>query len=82
MAADGALERFFQLKASGTDVKTEVIAGFTTFMTIVYILIVNPLILKDAGIDFRAVFTATTISAIIGTLVMALWAKLPFALAP
>ena len=77
-----SLDRFFGLKAHGTDVKTEVIAGFTTFMTMAYILIVNPLILKDAGMDFGAVFSATAISAIIGTLVMALWAKLPFALAP
>ncbi|MCL6270921.1 NCS2 family permease [Sansalvadorimonas sp. 2012CJ34-2] len=82
MASDSALERYFQLKAHRTDVKTEVIAGVTTFMTMAYILIVNPLILKDAGMDMGAVFTATTISAIIGTLVMALWAKLPFALAP
>ncbi|AMO57800.1 guanine permease [Endozoicomonas montiporae] len=77
-----SLDRFFGLKAHGTDIKTEVIAGFTTFMTMAYILIVNPLILKDAGMDFGAVFSATAISAIIGTLVMALWAKLPFALAP
>ena len=82
MAISGALERYFKLEAHGSDIKTEVIAGFTTFMTMAYILIVNPLILKDAGMDFGAVFTATTISAIIGTLVMALWAKLPFALAP
>ncbi len=82
MASDSTLERFFQLKAHRTDIKTEVIAGVTTFMTMAYILIVNPLILKDAGMDMGAVFTATTISAIIGTLVMALWAKLPFALAP
>ena len=82
MSTKDGLENFFELKAHGTDVKTEVIAGFTTFMTMAYILIVNPLILKDAGMDFGAVFTATALSAIIGTLVMALWAKLPFALAP
>ena len=76
------LERLFKLQEHQTDVKTEVIAGLTTFMTMAYILIVNPLILKDAGMDFGAVFTATAISAIIGTLIMALWAKLPFALAP
>ena len=82
MFSRDSLDRFFGLKAHGTDVRTEVIAGFTTFMTMAYILIVNPLILKDAGMDFGAVFSATAISAIIGTLVMALWAKLPFALAP
>ena len=82
MSAKDLLESFFDLKAHGTTVKTEVIAGFTTFMTMAYILVVNPLILKDAGMDFGAVFTATTVSAIIGTLVMAVWAKLPFALAP
>ncbi len=82
MSAKDLLESFFDLKAHGTTVKTEVIAGFTTFMTMAYILVVNPLILKDAGMDFGAVFTATTLSAIIGTLVMAVWAKLPFALAP
>ncbi|WP_257285049.1 NCS2 family permease [Endozoicomonas sp. SESOKO1] len=82
MSGRDFLENYFDLKAHGTTVKTEVIAGFTTFMTMAYILVVNPLILKDAGMDFGAVFTATTISAIIGTLVMAVWAKLPFALAP
>ena len=76
------LENYFELKAHGTNVKTEVIAGVTTFMTMAYILIINPLILSDAGMDFGAVFTATTLSAVIGTLVMAVWAKLPFALAP
>ncbi|USE35159.1 NCS2 family permease [Endozoicomonas sp. SCSIO W0465] len=82
MSGRDFLENYFDLKAHGTNVKTEVIAGFTTFMTMAYILVVNPLILKDAGMDFGAVFTATTLSAIIGTLVMAVWAKLPFALAP
>ena len=82
MSGRDFLENYFDLKAHGTTVKTEVIAGFTTFMTMAYILVVNPLILKDAGMDFGAVFTATTLSAIIGTLVMAVWAKLPFALAP
>lgn len=82
MFSRDSLENYFDLKGHGTDVKTEVIAGFTTFMTMAYILVVNPLILKDAGMDFGAVFTATAISAIVGTLVMALWAKLPFALAP
>ena len=76
------LERFFKLSEHNTDVKTEVIAGVTTFMTMAYILVVNPLILKDAGMDFGAVFTATALSSVIAILVMALYANLPFALAP
>ncbi len=76
------MEKLFKLKEHGTSVKIEVLAGLTTFMTMAYILIVNPLILADAGMDFGAVFTATAISAGIATLVMALLANLPFALAP
>ncbi len=76
------LEKFFKLKENKTTVKTEIMAGITTFMTMAYILIVNPLILADAGMDFGAVFTATALSAGIATLVMALLANLPFALAP
>jgi len=76
------LEKFFKLSENKTTVKTEIIAGITTFMTMAYILAVNPDILSATGMDKGAVFTATAISAAIGTLVMALWAKLPFALAP
>ena len=76
------MEKLFKLKEHGTSVKVEVLAGLTTFMTMAYILIVNPLILADAGMDFGAVFTATALSAGIATLVMALLANLPFALAP
>ncbi|MDC7239730.1 MAG: NCS2 family permease [Spirochaetales bacterium] len=76
------MEKFFKLKENGTTVRTEILAGLTTFLTMAYILIVNPLILSDAGMDFGAVFTATALSAAIATLVMALVAKLPFALAP
>ncbi len=75
-------ERFFKLKDNGTNVRTELIAGLTTFMTMAYILIVNPDILGNAGMDPAKVFTATAISALIGTLIMALLANLPFALAP
>lgn len=78
----GFLERFFKLSDRNTDVKTEVLAGFTTFMTMAYILIVNPLILKEAGMDFNAVFTATVLSSVVATLFMGLYANLPFALAP
>ena len=76
------LERFFKLKENGTDVKTEVLAGITTFMTMAYILAVNPSILAAAGMDQGAVFTATALAAVIGTLLMALLANYPFALAP
>ena len=63
------------------NVKTEMLAGFTTFLTMSYILAVNPLILSDAGMDKGAVFSATVISAVVATLVMAFYAKMPFALA-
>ncbi|MBU5436435.1 NCS2 family permease [Tissierella sp. MSJ-40] len=76
------MENFFKLKEHKTNVKTEVLAGITTFMTMAYILIVNPDILSQAGMDKGGVFTATALSAVIATLVMALYAKLPFALAP
>jgi AGZA family xanthine/uracil permease-like MFS transporter len=76
------LEKFFNLKQNKTTVKTEVLAGLTTFMTMAYILAVNPDILSATGMDKGAVFTATVLSAFVATLVMALYAKLPFALAP
>lgn len=76
------MNRFFALKENNTNVKTEVLAGITTFMTMAYILVVNPSILSAAGMDSGAVFTATAVSAIIATLIMGLYAKLPFAQAP
>ncbi len=76
------LEKFFNLKKNNTNIRTEIIAGITTFMTMAYILAVNPDILAKAGMDQGAVFTATALSAAIATLVMAIVAKLPFALAP
>lgn len=76
------IERTFNLSARNTTVKTEILAGLTTFLTMAYILVVNPLILSDAGMDYNAVFTATALAAMIATLVMAFVAKLPFALAP
>lgn len=75
-------QKLFKLKEHGSDVKTEIMAGITTFMTMSYILAVNPQILGDAGMDKGAVFTATIISSIISILVMALYANLPFGLAP
>ncbi|PIE87528.1 MAG: guanine permease [Bacteroidetes bacterium] len=76
------LADFFKLKEHKTNIKTEILAGITTFMTMAYILAVNPDILSATGMDKHALFTATALSAFIATLVMALVAKLPFALAP
>lgn len=78
----GLLERTFKLSQHGTDVKTEILAGITTFMTMAYILVVNPLILADAGMDRGAVFVATALSAAIATFIMGFLANYPFALAP
>ncbi|MGN1119823.1 MAG: NCS2 family permease, partial [Oscillospiraceae bacterium] len=74
------LEKLFKLKANKTDVKTEITAGITTFMTMAYILAVNPSILGDAGMDPTAVLLATCIASFIGTACMAFMANLPFAL--
>ena len=76
------LEKVFKLKENHTDVKTEILAGITTFMTMAYILAVNPSILSAAGMDQGAVFTATALASLIGTLCMAVFANYPFALAP
>ena len=76
------LDKLFHLKENNTNVKTEILAGVTTFMTMAYILAVNPNILAEAGMDHGAVFTATALAAFIGTLCMALFANYPFALAP
>ena len=76
------LEKFFKLKENGTTVKTEVIAGITTFMTMAYILAVNPNMLSAAGMDSTAVLIATCLASFIGTMAMALLANYPFALAP
>ena len=76
------LEKTFKLKENGTDVKTEVIAGITTFMAMAYILAVNPNILSASGMNAQAILIATALSAFIGTMCMALMANYPFALAP
>src|ERR1700716_13954 len=76
------LDRYFGLAASGTGVRTELVAGITTFLTMVYIVFVNPQILDNAGMDKGAVFTATCIAAAASTLVMAFYANYPIALAP
>ena len=74
------LERIFKLKEKGTNVKTEVVAGITTFMTMAYILAVNPSILSEAGMDANAVLIATCLASFIGTVCMAFMANMPFAL--
>lgn len=76
------MEKFFKLKQYGTDAKTEITAGITTFFTMVYIIFVNPAVLSNTGMNFQAVFVATIIASVIGTLVMALFANVPYALAP
>lgn len=74
------LEKLFHLKENNTNVKTEVVAGITTFMTMAYILAVNPTILSAAGMDHTAVLLATCLASFVGTLCMALFANLPFVL--
>lgn len=76
------LEKVFKLKANNTTAKTEIFAGITTFMTMAYILVVNPSILGATGMDAGAVLTATAIASFIGTACMALFANYPFALGP
>ena len=76
------MEKLFQLQAHKTNVRTEIIAGLTTFLAMAYILAVNPLILSDAGLNPGSVFTATALSAAVATLIMAVLANLPVALAP
>lgn len=76
------LEKFFKLKENGTNVRTEILAGFTTFFAMAYIIMVNPAILSQSGMPWGAVFLATIIAAVIGTLVMGLFANVPYAQAP
>lgn len=76
------MDKFFKLREHGTNVRTEVIAGLTTFITMAYIIVVNPSILSITGMDKGAVFTATIIAAFIATLMMALIANVPYAQAP
>jgi AGZA family xanthine/uracil permease-like MFS transporter len=76
------VDRYFELTRHGTTVRTELVAGLTTFMTMVYIVFVNPQILANAGMDKGAVFVATCLAAALATLIMALYANYPIALAP
>jgi AGZA family xanthine/uracil permease-like MFS transporter len=77
-----SLETFFNLKEHGSDVRTEVVAGVTTFLTMAYIIFVNPTILGDAGMPKQAVFVATCLAAALGTAIMALYANYPIGMAP
>ncbi|ECY5123077.1 TPA: adenine permease AdeP [Salmonella enterica] len=81
-AGQGMLERVFKLREHGTTARTEVIAGFTTFLTMVYIVFVNPQILGVAGMDTSAVFVTTCLIAALGSILMGVFANLPVALAP
>lgn len=74
------LTKFFKFKENNTNLKTEIIAGFTTFVTLAYILAVNPMILGDSGMDKGEVFTATILSSIIATLIMTFYSNYPFVL--
>ena len=76
------LEKLFKIEASGSSVKTEVIAGFTTFLTMAYIIFVNPDILSATGMDRDSIFVATCLAAAVGCLIMGLWANYPIAQAP
>ena len=76
------MEKFFKLKENGTTVSREIVAGLTTFFAMAYIIAVNPSLLSQAGMEWGAVFLATIISAVVGTLVMGLVANVPYALAP
>jgi AGZA family xanthine/uracil permease-like MFS transporter len=76
------VEKLFKLKEAGSDVRTEVVAGMTTFLTMAYIIFVNPAILGDAGLPKEAVFVATCLAAALGTAIMALYANYPIGMAP
>ncbi len=76
------IEKYFKLKEHKTNVRTEIIAGIITFLTMSYILVVNPNILSASGMDKSALFTATALASVIGTLLMAFIPKLPIAAAP
>ncbi len=79
---ESAIGKFFKFQEHNTNMRTEIIAGITTFLTMAYIIFVNPTILSDAGMEFGAVFVATVLAAVVGTLVMGLYANYPVALAP
>src|ERR1700756_3585907 len=77
-----SIKRYFGFDEAGTDVRTEVLAGVTTFLTMAYIILVNPTILGDAGVPKDAVFVATCLAAALGTVIMGLYANYPIGMAP
>jgi len=80
--ATARLERYFEFRPLNTNWKTQILAGITTFVTMAYIVFVNPSILKDAGMPVAAVFAATCLSAAFATILMGAFARYPIALAP
>jgi len=82
LVGQGVLEKLFKLEQKGTDVKTELLAGFTTFVTLAYIIFVNPNILADAGIPKEAAIASTIYATVVATSLMGLWANFPIAVAP
>jgi len=76
------IDNYFELSKANTSIRTEVLAGITTFMTMAYILAVNPSILSNTGMSRDALFTTTALASFLATMIMAIWARLPFALAP
>ena len=76
------LDQYFKLTENGTSVRTEIIAGVTTFLTLTYIMFVNPSILAETGMDHGAVFVATCLAAAVGTMIMGVVANYPVAVAP
>ncbi len=76
------LDNYFGISAKGSTIRTEALAGLATFLTMAYIIVVNPAILSNAGLDFGSVFVATIVAAVVGTSIMGWWAKWPVALAP
>jgi adenine/guanine/hypoxanthine permease len=75
-------DRYFELSLRGTSIRTEILAGISTYLSLAYIFIVNPAILSQAGMDVSAVLFATVVASSLSTLAMGVWARLPFALAP
>lgn len=82
MALRAMIPDYFKLRENGTSIRDETVGGVTTFLTMAYILLVNPMILSEAGMDRGAVITATCLAAFLGTVLVGLWANAPFAMAP
>ncbi len=76
------IDRFYSISSNGSTTRKEITAGLSTFLTMSFIVAVNPMFLADAGIPFAAAFVATSLATVLGTLIMALWANWPVAVAP